>query len=70
MTIAQLYIRLRETDQAFEWLQKAVAERSAPFVYLKVQIRRSSFGSQAYQPAATGRAIKSTLWMASEGEAL
>src|SRR5712691_4141163 len=36
MKFAQLYTRLGDRDQAFEWLQKAYDQRSAPLMYLNV----------------------------------
>lgn len=36
MLTAQLYARLGDRDHAFEWLNRAFAERCAPLVYLKV----------------------------------
>ncbi len=35
-TVAALYARLDEKQQAFEWLQKAIEERSSEVIYIKV----------------------------------
>ena len=45
MKIARLYIRLGERDEAFDWLQKAYDQRSAPLVYLKVDPQYDSLRS-------------------------
>ena len=42
MRFAQLYTRLGDRDQAFEWLQKAYARRCGPLVYLNVDPQYNS----------------------------
>ena len=35
-TVAALYARLDDKEHAFEWLQKAIEERSSEVIYIKV----------------------------------
>jgi hypothetical protein len=58
MKLAQLYVRLGDRDRAFEWLQKAYAQRSAPLVYLNVDPRYDRLRSD---PRFTG--LLGTIWL-------
>jgi hypothetical protein len=39
LDIAQIYVGLGETDQALDWLQKALEERSGTLKFLRVEPR-------------------------------